>query len=77
VAFILFSGDETYSYEQAVQDGATDVLPKPIEIKELALRIEKAIETRRARMEQERTLGEQDTTARERQTDNGNEGVHA
>lgn len=59
VAFILFTGQtETYTYEQAIHEGATDFLLKPIRLEELSLRIEKALETRRMWMAQEKLVGE-------------------
>ncbi len=59
VAFILFTGDSgTYSYDQAIHEGATDFLLKPVRLEELTMRIEKAHETRRMRLAQERLVGE-------------------
>ncbi|MBT3296656.1 MAG: diguanylate cyclase [Verrucomicrobia bacterium] len=53
VSIILFTGDEeTYSYEQAIHEGAADFLLKPLRISELALRIKRALEHRRLQIEQ-------------------------
>jgi two-component system cell cycle response regulator len=59
VSIILFTGDEeTYSYEQAIQEGAADFLLKPLRISELALRIKRALEHRRLKIEQSKLVGE-------------------
>ena len=59
ISIILFTGDEeTYSYEQAIQEGAADFLLKPLRISELALRIKRALEHRRLKIEQSKLVGE-------------------
>jgi len=59
LAIILFTGDDaSYSYEQAIREGAVDFLLKPVRLEELAPRIERALEIRRTRMAHERLVAE-------------------
>ena len=59
VSIILFTGDdETYTYEQAIHEGAADFLLKPLRIGELDLRIRRALEHRRLQIEQEKLVGD-------------------
>ena len=59
ISIILFTGDEeTYSYEQAIHEGAADFLIKPLRISELALRIKRALEHRRLKIEQAKLVGD-------------------
>ncbi|NQU40580.1 MAG: diguanylate cyclase [Lentisphaerae bacterium] len=58
VAIILFTGDDmTYSYDQAIHEGAADFVLKPVRMGELAMRIERAMGTRRMRMAQDILVG--------------------
>jgi diguanylate cyclase (GGDEF)-like protein len=57
IEVILITGDDrTYSYEDAAAAGACDFLLKPIRLSELILRVERAIATRRIRLERDETV---------------------
>jgi diguanylate cyclase (GGDEF)-like protein len=57
IEVILITGDnERYSYEDAARAGACDFLTKPIRIQELILRVERAVATRRLRIERDETV---------------------
>jgi len=56
---LLLTGDDsTYSYEDAANSGACDFLLKPIKIRELNLRVKRAIEARHLRIERDRSMRE-------------------
>jgi diguanylate cyclase (GGDEF)-like protein len=56
---VLITGDDrNYSFDDAADAGACDFLLKPIRLSELVLRVERALATRRLRMERDETLRE-------------------
>ena len=59
IEVILLTGhSERYSYTDAVRSGAYDFVVKPPDMAELILRVERALEARRVRIERDRTLKE-------------------
>ncbi|NQU40430.1 MAG: diguanylate cyclase [Lentisphaerae bacterium] len=57
IEVLLITGDDdSYSYIDAAGSGACDFLPKPIRMRELILRIERAIAARDVRLERDRTV---------------------
>lgn len=56
---ILLTGDDsTYSYEDAAASGACDFVLKPVKIRELNLRVKRAIEARHVLIERDRSMRE-------------------
>ncbi len=59
IEIIMMTGDgQTYSYEDAIRSGACDFILKPMNIRELVLRCERAIQVRHVREERDRGMRE-------------------
>jgi diguanylate cyclase (GGDEF)-like protein len=59
IVVILITGDDAhYSYETAVQEGASDFILKPVRLSELALRIKQSLEVRRLAEAKERLVAD-------------------